>query len=73
MSNNNNDSGGNYIFRVLYWIFAVCVAIVGKAIHGSVGWAIVDFIFAPFVLLKWLIYQEVNVSIIKHAFDWFLK
>lgn len=56
-----------------YTIFCLITAILGYALHHSILWAIVDFIFAPIVWIKWIICQEVTLSIIKHAFDWFFK
>jgi hypothetical protein len=58
---------------IIYSIFALATAIIGKHIHGSVFWAVIDFFFMPFAWLKWVIYQEVNLSIIKGAFEWFLQ
>jgi hypothetical protein len=54
-------------------IFSLATAVVGKQIHGSVFWAVVDFIFAPLVWLKWLIYHDVSLSIIGKAFEFFFK
>ena len=64
-----------YSFRVPfpYWIFSVPTAIIGMSIHGSIWWAIFDFLFYPFVWLKWLLFKEVNLSIIKSAFEFFLQ
>ena len=56
-----------------YTIFSLATAVVGMQIHNSVFWAIVDFFFAPFVWLKWLIYHEVTLSIITKAFEFFFK
>lgn len=58
---------------LMYTIFSLATAVVGMQIHHSVFWAIVDFFFAPFVWLKWLIYHEVSVSIIAKAFEFFFK
>lgn len=70
MSNNNsNYSLGN----LLYTLIGIAVAFVGYKIHGSVFWAIMDWIFWPFAILKWLICQEINMTIIKGAFDFFLS
>jgi hypothetical protein len=46
---------------------------IGYNIHGSIGYAIVDFFFAPIVWIKWLIYHEVNLTIIKETFSFFFK
>ena len=54
-------------------LFCLATAVIGMEIHGSVFWAIVDFFFAPLAWLKWVICQEVNVTIIKEAFSWFTK
>lgn len=55
-------------------IFALPTAIIGYTINqGSVFWSIIDFIFWPLAWLKWVICQEVTLTIIKHSFDWFFK
>ena len=59
--------------NLFYFIMAIATAIVGYSVHGSIGWSVVDFFFWPFAWAKWLICQEVNITLIKHAFDWFLK
>jgi hypothetical protein len=48
--------------------FKIFVAMVGYTIHGSVFWSIIDFIFSPIVLIKWLIYHEITFEIIKQTF-----
>jgi hypothetical protein len=48
-------------------------AMIGYQIHSSGFWAFMDFIFWPLAWIKWFIFQEVNLTIIKSAFDWFLK
>jgi hypothetical protein len=35
--------------------------------------AICDWIFMPFVWIKWLVLQEVNVTIIRETFGFFFK
>ena len=57
----------------LWTIFGLVTAIIGHAIHGSIFWSLMDFIFCPLAWLKWIILQQVNVTIIKGAFSWFLK
>ncbi len=57
-----------------FWIvFGVTTAIIGKTIHGSTGWAIADGFFSVIAWCKWLICQEVNLSIVKESFNFFLK
>jgi|TARA_B110000977_G_scaffold146843_1_gene186166 hypothetical protein len=65
----------NYKFHFSFptIIFAIPTAIIGHSIHGSFWWAIFDLLFWPFSWMKWFVYQEVNVTIIKEAFSWFLK
>lgn len=53
-------------------IGAAGTAIIGQTIHGT-WWGIVDFFFWPLVWVKWLIYKDVNMSIIKESFNWFLQ
>jgi len=53
----------------LIWLaFNLGTAVVGHKIHGSIFWSVMDFIFSPIAWLKWLICQEVNLTIIKQAF-----
>lgn len=57
-----------------FYVFpAIVTAIVGNEIHNSIFWSIVDFFFWPIAWIKWLLYQEVNISIIKSAFSFFLQ
>jgi hypothetical protein len=46
---------------------------VGKEIHGSTIMAIIDFLFAPLAWGIWLFCHEVNISIIRAAFSFFLQ
>jgi hypothetical protein len=61
------------VFNFPYILFQLPTAMIGYTIHNSFGWAIMDFIFAPLAWCKWLIMQEVNMSIIKETFNFFLK
>lgn len=57
-----------------FWLrllFDLATAMVGKAIHHSTFWAIMDFIFSPIAWFKWLVCQEVTLTIIKSTFSWF--
>jgi hypothetical protein len=64
-----------HLFKSSMWTFPIqlCTAIIGYAIHGSVFWSIMDFFFVPFAWIKWAIMHQVNVTIIKSAFSWFLQ
>ena len=59
--------------KALYFIFCVVVAMIGNNIHYSTFWTIIDFIFAPIALVKWIVFQEINMTIIESTFSWFMK
>lgn len=70
----SNDNSSSYNFgNLLYTLIGIAVAFVGYNIHHSIFWAIVDWFFWPIALLKWLICSEVNITIIKGAFAFFLS
>ena len=50
-------------------IFNVAVSMIGYTIHGSLFWSIVDFVFSPIVLVKWLICHEITFAIIQQTFS----
>jgi hypothetical protein len=55
--------------EVFWFIFSVCVAMVGYTIHHSIFWSIVDFFFAPLAIVKWLICHELTFEIIRQTFS----
>lgn len=57
----------------LYFMFALATAMVGHHIHGGLFWTLVDFFFAPLAWAKWLVFHQVNVSIIRSTFAFFLQ
>ena len=60
--------------NTLFWVLlSVVTSIIGFNIHGSYFWAVMDFLFTPLAWVKWFIYQEVTLSIIKQSFPWFFK
>ena len=61
------------VYGFIYTICRICTAMIGYTIHNSVFWAIMDFLFMPLTWIKWLICQEVNLTIIKSSFEFFLK
>ncbi len=61
------------IGELLYLIFCTFTAMIGFNIHESPFWAVVDFFFAPIVLVKWLIFKEINLGIIKSTFEFLLQ
>jgi len=56
---------------VSYTLIGAITAIIGYHIHQSVFFTIMDFLFWGIVWIKWLIFHEVTLSIIKSAFAWF--
>ena len=56
---------------VIYTLFAALTAIIGYNIHQSIFFSLMDFLFCGLVWIKWLIFHEVNMSIIKASFAWF--
>lgn len=61
------------MYRLIVFIISLATAIIGHEIHNSIFWSIIDFFFWPFAWIKWAIFHEVNVSIIKSAFEFFLQ
>ena len=59
--------------KLIYTLFCIFTAIVGYAIHHSIFYAIINFIFAPIAWVYWLICQDVNLTVIQNAFSFFLK
>jgi hypothetical protein len=59
--------------ELMYTIFCLLTAMIGYYKHGSIFWTIIDFIFAPLVWCKWLLFHQINISIIKNALGFFLK
>jgi len=54
-------------------IVAIATAIIGYEIHNSVFWSAIDFVLWPLAWIKWMICEEVNMTIIKSAFSFFLQ
>lgn len=58
--------------RTWLWIlFGLITAMIGHTIHGSVLWSVVDFVFSPVAWIKWIVCQEVTLTIIKQSFAFF--
>ena len=56
-----------------HFIFGTLTAIIGYSKHSSIFWSIIDYLFFPLVWIKWLVLQQINLTIIREAFDFFLK
>jgi hypothetical protein len=59
--------------KALAFICAIVTGIIGYHINDSLFWAVIDFLFWPFVWAKWLICQNVNMTIIRGALSFFFK
>jgi len=59
--------------KQLYFVISFLTAMIGYHIHGSLFWSFIDFCFAPFVWCKWIFFHEVNLTILKETFGFFLK
>lgn len=59
--------------KLLCTIFSVLTAMIGYTIHGSLFWAVMDFLFTPIAWAKWLICKEVTLSVVKSTFTWFFN
>jgi hypothetical protein len=66
-------NNSNPITGFIWLILNIATAMIGYTIHGSLFWAIMDFLFMPFAWIKWLICQEVSWTIIKHTFEFLGK
>ena len=59
-------------FNSLLWLlFDTATAMIGYTIHHSIFWACVDFFFSPLVWIKWFVFHEVTLAVIKTSFAWF--
>lgn len=64
---------------IIYSIFCIAVAMVGYNINVAANsnwplfWSIMDYIFTPITIAKWMICQQLNISIIKHTFAFFFN
>lgn len=62
--------------RLIYATGAIGTAIIARRFNGDgFGWIFIlwDFFFWPLAWAKWLICQEVNLSILKSIFSWYLQ
>jgi len=59
--------------ELIYTLFCLATAMVGYYRHGSILCSIIDFILAPLVWCKWLLLHQVNITMIKHTFEFFIQ
>lgn len=61
-------------FYAVFWIImATVTAMVGHTIHGGTFWTVMNFIFWPISWVKWLVCHDVNLTLIKQTFSFFLS
>ena len=58
--------------EIVYAIMWGVTIVIGYTINKSVIWAILNGIFWPITWVKWLICKDVNMTIIKESFSFFL-
>ena len=58
---------------ILYLFFSIVTGMVGYYVNKSYFWAILNFVFPIFSWLKWLIFHQVTLNIIKDTFAWFFN
>ena len=56
---------------VLNFLPAYLTALVGYKYHGSLLYCIPDFLLWPYVWVKWMIFHEVTLAMVKETFQWF--
>lgn len=61
------------LYFFLYAAFSVATALLGYHIHHSKFWAFVDWVFPIIAWVKWLCYQQINCSVIRETFSFFLQ
>ena len=64
---------------LLYIILVTAMAMLGYNINVTAGswtplfWSIVDFFLWPIALIKWCIFHQISMSVIRHTFHWFFN
>ena len=71
---NRKDSKVKWNFKLSIWqLLNLLTAMVGYHIHHSIFWSVMDFLFMPFAIAKWLIMHQISISIIHDTFSFFLN
>jgi hypothetical protein len=61
---------------IIYFAGAISSAIISRSFNGEGwGWFFIlwDFFLWPLAWIKWLVCQQVNLSILKTIFSWYLQ
>lgn len=56
---------------LIYTLICTASAMIGYTIHGSIFYAIINFIFAPISIVYWLISHQLTFEVIKETFKFF--
>ena len=62
-----------HLAQFIWAVIGLLTAVIGYNIHQSVFFAFIDWLFWPIVWAKWLMFHEINLSIIKGAFAFFMQ
>lgn len=57
------------LWSVISLVAGVCTSMIGFTIHGGWFWTTCDFFLWPLALAKWLVFHEINHSVIKNTFS----
>lgn len=56
------------------WVLAFIVGMLGYKLNGdSIIWGVIDGIFYPIVLIKWIICEELTLTLIANTFPFFFN
>lgn len=70
MSKSENSGCG---ISIPILIGSIGTTLIGQTMHGSFWWGFVDFFLWPLVWIKWILFREITLSIIKESFNWFIQ
>lgn len=59
--------------RFIYTVLAIATGMIAYRLYHGVLTAIILAIFWPITCIKWLICQEVTLTVLKATFGWFMK
>lgn len=54
---------------LIYFLFTIGTGMISYTINHSIFWAILATIFTPVAWIKWLIYHDISMSILRETFS----
>ena len=64
----------NYPTGVFNIVTAYIVGVIGYTLNdNSIFWGIIDALFYPIALIKWIVYEQLTLSLIKESFPFFFQ